>query len=476
MEARRRRGGRGHGVGPEMGVGQDRHQRGSSASATYSSRAAASPHSSERQRVRLVRRVDVVVGQARSRRRSSGCPAAASSATIGIEPPERRNTGAAPHARSQRPGGELDGGLRRPRTARARRSCALARRSAPSGSAVAQQALEHAARSRPAPARARAARRPCACASAGTIVRGSPPTISLTSTRRVGAVALVVLGAGAAGAPGAPPTSAITSSPGGSRAHDSRSARRRRRDAGAQLLAHAPVRARAPRAASIACSTCSGVEHAAAVHARVQVARARCARVTSHITMPRSPTVIAGVSLVGHAASRRRSPRRRRARRRAARRPPTAPPASSSPSTSTRTLTGSVALAGQRAGDVQQRQEVALVVGGAARVEAPVADLGLERRRRPGGGGPRALDVVVAVDQHGGRVGVAGPQLADGQRVTAVHHHLLGLAAGRPDPVHHPLRRALQGRSVGIAGGDRGDRSHSSRSSRRAVTCIRLCI
>jgi hypothetical protein len=55
------------------------------------------------------------------------------------------------------------------------------------------------------------------------------------------------------------------------------------------------------------------------------------------------------------------------------------PPVSSSPSTSTRTLTGSAPACGLRARDVQQRQEVALVVGRAARVDAPVAHVGLER-------------------------------------------------------------------------------------------------
>ena len=53
---------------------------------------------------------------------------------------------------------------------------------------------------------------------------------------------------------------------------------------------------------------------------------------------------------------------------------------------------------------MQQRQEVALVVRGAARVEAPVALGGLERRAVPGVERPRVLHVVVAVGQHGGGV------------------------------------------------------------------------
>ncbi|HET6507364.1 MAG TPA: hypothetical protein VFG42_11305, partial [Baekduia sp.] len=58
-------------------------------------------------------------------------------------------------------------------------------------------------------------------------------------------------------------------------------------------------------------------------------------------------------------------------------------------------------LAGGRevAGGGRQRQEVALVVGGAARVDAPVADGRLERRRVPEVERLGALDVVVAVDQ-----------------------------------------------------------------------------
>ena len=49
----------------------------------------------------------------------------------------------------------------------------------------------------------------------------------------------------------------------------------------------------------------------------------------------------------------------------------------------TRTCTGSSPARARSTRDVQERQEVALVVGGAARVEATVAHLGLEGRRRP---------------------------------------------------------------------------------------------
>ena len=130
---------------------------------------------------------------------------------------------------------------------------------------------------------------------------------------------------------------------------------------------------------------------------------------------------------------------------------------SSSPSTSTRTWTGRLALAGQRAGDVQQRQEVALVVGGAAREDAPVAHRGLERRRRPRLERARRLHVVMAVDQDRGGVLAGGSQLAHGERMPVPDALQAGLAAGLHDALHHPCGGPLQVRRIAAAGGDRGD-------------------
>ena len=128
---------------------------------------------------------------------------------------------------------------------------------------------------------------------------------------------------------------------------------------------------------------------------------------------------------------------------------------------------------GQLAGDEQQRQEVALVVGGAAGVEAAVADVGLERRRRPARLVAGVLDVVVAVDQDRRRAVAVGAQLADDERrVIAVLDQLavppaasirrsaqpaastqrLGVAAGRARPTgsaaSRPARAIAVSRSV----------------------------
>ena len=72
-----------------------------------------------------------------------------------------------------------------------------------------------------------------------------------------------------------------------------------------------------------------------------------------------------------------------------------------------------LARARELAGDVQERQEVALVVARAARVQPAVAHHGLERVGRPELARIGRLHVVVAVDQHGRRVGAARAQLAD---------------------------------------------------------------
>ena len=171
--------------------------------------------------------------------------------------------------------------------------------------------------------------------------------------------------------------------------------------------------------------------------------------------MPRSPIVIAGVcsSTIPESKTIAQSAPRSSARTQCA---TASPPVSSSPSTSTRTLTGSVPGRRLLAGDVQQRQEVALVVGRAARVDAPVADVGREGR-----GGPRVevadgLNVVVAVDEDGRRALARGLQLAHGQRV-ALGGHDARLAADGAHAPGHPGGRALEVGRVAAARRDRWD-------------------
>ena len=82
------------------------------------------------------------------------------------------------------------------------------------------------------------------------------------------------------------------------------------------------------------------------------------------------------------------------------------------------------------AGRNQQRVEVAFVIGGAARVEPAAAKLRLKRRALPGLEWARALDVVVAVNDHRRRAFVARAELADHKRVAAFNRHQLRLAAG----------------------------------------------
>ena len=115
-----------------------------------------------------------------------------------------------------------------------------------------------------------------------------------------------------------------------------------------------------------------------------------------------------------------------------------------------------VAGAGEGAGDVQQRQEVALVVARTARVEPPVAHDGIE-----GVGGPEAarlgrLHVVVPVDQHGRRIGPARAQLARAERVAVARQHLAA-AAGRDDALAGPFGSSPEIRGVAAARGDRRD-------------------
>jgi hypothetical protein len=110
----------------------------------------------------------------------------------------------------------------------------------------------------------------------------------------------------------------------------------------------------------------------------------------------------------------------------------------------------------QLARDVQQREEVALVVGGAAGVEAAVADLGLERRRRPRLERTRSLNVVVAVDEHGRRVRVGRAQLADREGVARCGDDRR-LASRAGDALDDPRRGALEVGRTPAARRDRRD-------------------
>ena len=118
---------------------------------------------------------------------------------------------------------------------------------------------------------------------------------------------------------------------------------------------------------------------------------------------------------------------------------------------------GQVARAGELAGGVQQWPEVALVVRGAAGEHPAVADLRGERRRGPERRIADALDVVVAVDEHGRGVRAGGSQVADDERRAAVEAHEVGRAAGVADLRGGPLRGPVEVGGVPFARRDRGD-------------------
>ena len=119
-----------------------------------------------------------------------------------------------------------------------------------------------------------------------------------------------------------------------------------------------------------------------------------------------------------------------------------------------------------RARDVQQRQEVALVVGRAARVDAPVAHIGLEGRRRPRRRVADGLHVVVAVDEHRRRALARRAQLADGQRVAVGRHDAPLAARGATRCTTHAAARSRSAGSPPPVEID-GIRSQSRRSSSR---------
>jgi hypothetical protein len=132
-----------------------------------------------------------------------------------------------------------------------------------------------------------------------------------------------------------------------------------------------------------------------------------------------------------------------------------------------------LAPGGQQALDGQELGQVlAFVVGAAAPVQPAVADLGLERRAGPGVQRVGGLDVVVAVDEHGGGAGRPGPVAQDqrpagrpghrrleaggGDQVAGVTgrlgHALAGGAHARgPDPAGQPLHER---RPVGVDVGE----------------------
>ncbi len=106
------------------------------------------------------------------------------------------------------------------------------------------------------------------------------------------------------------------------------------------------------------------------------------------------------------------------------------------------------ALTRHRTRGAEQRQEVALVVRGSARVDATIADLRLERRLVHAAGSPMPLHVVVAVDQHGRRLEAEARQLADGKRIATETFVRCGLAAGRTHQLADLLGGATQVRRV----------------------------
>ena len=116
------------------------------------------------------------------------------------------------------------------------------------------------------------------------------------------------------------------------------------------------------------------------------------------------------------------------------------------------------ALGGEQRGRLQQKVELALVVGDASGVEPLAPDRRLERRALPQLERRRRLDVEVAVDEHCRRgVGVRRrAQLADRQRPLAVVDEL-----ARPAGAAHERAEPLAGRpDVGLVrrvGADAGD-------------------
>ena len=111
---------------------------------------------------------------------------------------------------------------------------------------------------------------------------------------------------------------------------------------------------------------------------------------------------------------------------------------------------------GERPGAGQQHEELALVIGDAAAVEAVLLDAGLERFRLPKVQWIRRLYVEVSVTEHRGRrVGIhAGPDLTHGQGLSVPVDQLAG-SAGTADQIADPFAGADHVRRVLRVGADR---------------------
>jgi len=116
-------------------------------------------------------------------------------------------------------------------------------------------------------------------------------------------------------------------------------------------------------------------------------------------------------------------------------------------------------LLGELPHRLDEEERVPLVVGDAARVEAPVALRELERGRLPEVEGVRRLhvEVRVAEDRRGRLRALRRCDLADHEGPSAPRHELRA-AAARADHARDPLGRVGDVRRVGDVGADRRDR------------------
>ena len=110
----------------------------------------------------------------------------------------------------------------------------------------------------------------------------------------------------------------------------------------------------------------------------------------------------------------------------------------------------------QRLDRRERREDLALVVGDAARVEAAVAHLGLERRRGPELVRRRGLDVVVAVDEDGRRALGVEPLAVD-DRVAARLEQADALEADPLEVAEEPPRSGVHVGGVLGRGADARD-------------------
>ena len=123
-------------------------------------------------------------------------------------------------------------------------------------------------------------------------------------------------------------------------------------------------------------------------------------------------------------------------------------------------FTGSAFCSRSKLGRLEEREELALVVGNAARVVPAVALGELERRRLPEVERGGRLDVVVPVDHHGRGIAAAvriRRDVADDQLSLSVPDEL-GLTTCALDEVAHPFRRAAHVVLVRRVGADARNR------------------